>query len=493
MLLVTVFAVAMPGAPSLANGLAACDFNGDGMSELAVGAPFENLGSTVDAGMLTEFAGSVNGPVLDRNWHQDSSGIQGAPDVGDEFGFAVECGNFDGDAYDDVAIGVPIDGANQYGSVAILFGGIGGLTSRDQRIYPDIAGFPAFNQKAFFGANLAAGDFDGDGFDDLAIGQTGADVGGVVNTGSVTVMYGQAGGLAIAGSENLYQSKSGVLGTAQNEDAFGYYVAAGDVNGDGLDDLAIGSTWGNGAGQVNLLFGSANGITVEGDQLWSQDSAGVFGSAEAGDTFGGLIAIADFTGDGFGDLAISAQAEDDGSSEDKGIVHVLRGTSEGATSVASMVMTLESLNINTSDPPFFGAAMDAADINADGFADLVIGSPGYGVDDVRFGGVTVRYGMDGGFETGAQHFTQESAGVFGTGQQDDLFGRVVRLVDLNGDGFQDLAIGVLADNVGSVADAGAVNVLFGTDQGITTADDVRLDQGGSNIESGDAFGIVAPL
>lgn len=104
-------------------------------------------------------------------------------------------------------------------------------------------------------------------------------------------------------------------------------------------------------------------------------------------------------------------------------------------------MTLESLNINTSDPPFFGAAMDAADINADGYADLAIGSPGYGEDDVRFGAVTVRYGMDGGFKSGAQHFTQETPGVFGTGQQDDLFGRVVRLVDLNGDGFQDLAIG----------------------------------------------------
>ncbi len=488
-----VLAMLLPASTTLGNGVADCDFNGDGIGDLAVGAPFEDLSSTANAGMVTEFRGTVGGPVVDRNWHQNSEGVQGAPDVDDWFGYAVECGNFDGDAYQDAAIGVAYDGANLYGSVAILFGGVGGLTNRDQRIYPDLPNFPAFNQEAFFGASMAAGDFDGDGFDDLAIGQLLADVGGVVDAGSVTVMYGGVGGLAIPGSENIYQAKSGVLGAAETNEVFGYYIAAGDTNGDGFDDLAVGSAAEDGAGQVNVLFGSAGGITFVGDQLWSQDSTGVFGSAESGDTFGGLIAIGDFTGDGYGDLAISAQGEDDGFSENEGMVHTLPGSAAGPTSTESVVMTLDSLNVFSSDPSFFGAAMDAADVDGDGFADLAIGAPGFGVDDVPFGAVLVRYGTMSGFESGAQLFTQETPGVFGTGQFHDAFGRVIRFVDLNGDTFLDLTIGVPNDHVGSVPGAGAVNVLFGTSSGITTADDIRLDQGGSNVETGDAFSIVAPL
>jgi len=120
----------------------------------------------------------------------------------------------------------------------------------------------------------------------------------------------------------------GVPGEAAADDAFGASLAAADFgNGSGAD-LAVGvaaDTVDNvpAAGSVNVLYGSAPGLTATGSQLWSQDSTGIIGTAQPGDLFGADVSTGDFDGDGHADLAVGVTYEDLGSSIDAGVANVI--------------------------------------------------------------------------------------------------------------------------------------------------------------------------
>jgi hypothetical protein len=134
---------------------------------------------------------------------------------------------------------------------------------------------------------LAAGDFNGDQRADLAIGAPGEnDFAGVVQ-----VLYGSAARLTATGSQLWSQDSPGIAGAAERGDLFGLALAGADFNGDGRADLAIGAEGENNAsGVVHVLYGSAGGLTASGSQLWSQDSPGIAGTAEARDFFGAALA-----------------------------------------------------------------------------------------------------------------------------------------------------------------------------------------------------------
>jgi hypothetical protein len=141
---------------------------------------------------------------------------------------------------------------------------------------------------------MPGSDFSGDGVDDLAIGLD-EDVGGHEDAGAVNVLAGSAGGLTVAGAQIWHQDSPGVPGAPAFLDGFGSALAAGDFDGDGFDDLAIGVPeedvgGASDAGVVNVLFGSAAGLTAAGSQIWHQDSAGVPGAAENFDRFGNVLA-----------------------------------------------------------------------------------------------------------------------------------------------------------------------------------------------------------
>jgi hypothetical protein len=139
---------------------------------------------------------------------------------------------------------------------------------------------------------MPGSDFDGDGFDDLAIGVFDENVGGVAEAGAVNVLLGSAGGLTAAGSQIWHQNSPGVPGVAESGDQFGYALAAGDFDGDGFDDLAVGMRFeGESAtGAVYVLSGSAGGLIAASRQTWSQVSPGVPGAAENFDRFGSVLA-----------------------------------------------------------------------------------------------------------------------------------------------------------------------------------------------------------
>ena len=157
----------------------------------------------------------------------------------------------------------------------------------------------------------AYGDFNGDGFDDLAVGAPGEDIGDKTDVGAVQVIYGTANGLDAAGNQLWHQNSPDIENSNENGDQFGFALAVGDFNGDGFDDLAVGSPHediGNLAdgGAVNVIYGSPTGLsaTFVKDQLWSQDAPGTKHRSGKTDHYGWAMAVADFNSDGFDDLAV---------------------------------------------------------------------------------------------------------------------------------------------------------------------------------------------
>ncbi|HET9558119.1 MAG TPA: integrin alpha, partial [Actinomycetota bacterium] len=144
-------------------------------------------------------------------------------------------------------------------------------------------------------AEAARIDFNGDGFDDLAVGAPGEAVGSLFSAGAVNVLFGSADGL-VPGADLFFQGSGGVGGTAETGDGFGVAVTQGLFNDDDFFDLAVGvpgEAVGSvaGAGAVNILYGSAGGLT--GGPLFVQDNP------ETNDSFGFSLAAGDFDGDTF--------------------------------------------------------------------------------------------------------------------------------------------------------------------------------------------------
>jgi hypothetical protein len=283
----------------------------------------------------------------------------------------------------------------------------------------------------FFGGALAAGDFDNDGFADLAVGAPLESIGGINAAGAVNVLYGTAAGLTGSGSQTFTQNSPGVGSAAEEDDFFGDALAAGDFDNDGFADLAVGAPLESiggilQAGAVNVLYGTAAGLTGSGSQTFTQNSPGVGSTAELGDRFGSALAAGDFDNDGSADLAIGAPAEAIGSIIVAGAVNVLYGTAAGLTGSGSQTFTQNSPGVGSAAEAFdlFGGALAAGDFDKDGFADLAIGVPGESVGSiVDAGAANVLYGSPTGLTgSGSQTFTQNSPGVGSAAEEDDFFG-----------------------------------------------------------------------
>ena len=475
-----------------------CDFNGDGNDDLAFGASFENIGTIPDAGAVNVIYGSGAGLTAggDQLWHQNTAGIKGRAEASDQFGFALACGDFNGDGQDDLAIGVPredIGAISDAGAVNVIYGSAAGLTAAgDQLWHQDTPGVVGMAESGdFFAISLASGDFNGDGKDDLAIGVPGEGIGAIVVAGANSVLYGSAGGLTAAGDQLWHQDTPGVVGMAESGDLFATSLASGDFDGDGKDDLAIGVPLEDigaivDAGIVNVLYGSAAGLTAAGDQAWHQNSRGVVGRAEAGDLFGDSLASGDFDGDGRDDLAIGVRREDIGTISDAGAVNVLYGTAAGLTASGDQLWHQNTAGIKgrAEAGDLFGDSLASGDFDGDGRDDLAIGASGEGIGTISdAGAVNVLYGSGSGLTAGGdQLWHQNSRGVVGKAEAGDLFGDSLASGDFNGDGNGDLAVGVSGEDIGVIPDACAVNVLYGSAAGFTAAGDQLWHQNTAGIK-----------
>ncbi len=486
------------------------DFDDDGFADLAVGVPGEGVAGAFDAGAVNVIYGTDAGlaATADQFWSQLDSNIQGAAETDDLFGWDLAVGDFDNDDYDDLAIGVPgesVNGNLDAGGVNVIYGSASGLTDVGDQIWnQDGSGVQGVTEVGDqFGTAVEAGDFDGDGFSDLAIGVPGESVNGNEAAGAVNVLYGSAAGLSATGDQIWSQFEPGIEGLEEPGDFFGAALAVGDFDDDGFDDLAIGvpgdSIGGDiNAGGVNVLYGSPAGLAAAGDQFWTQDATGMLDAADPFDEFGAALTTGDFDGDGFVDLAIGIPGETVDGNLDAGAVHILFGSASGLTSAGNQFVNQNTVGIEglAEIDDDFAAALDAADFDQDGFADLVVGVPGDSVDGFSDAGlVQVIRGSSAGLSTvGDQLWNQNADGIADVSENFDRFGAALATGDFDQNGVPDLAIGIPLENFSNAVDGGAVQVLyafvasgFASDfngDGVVDGDDFLIWQSGFGIVSG---------
>lgn len=308
------------------------DFNGDGLGDVASGAPGESAGGAAVAGSVTVLYGTMSGltTVGSQQWRQGGP-VPDTSEALDRFGAALAVGNFDGDGYQDLAIGVPgesVAGVAASGAVTILYGSPTGLRADRAQSFDQRTTASDVGADDRFGAALAAGDFDGDGSDDLAIGAPGESLGGAADAGEVTVLFGSVAGLGTGGAQVLSQGV-GAPGSSDAGDGLGQALDAGDIDGDGIDDLVAGSPGERGgAGRIVVWLGSPGGLGTGASFSQVGPAPGV---DEPGDEMGRAVRVADFDGDGHADVAVGLPGEDVNGREDAGAVVVLMGSSGGLT------------------------------------------------------------------------------------------------------------------------------------------------------------------
>ena len=458
------------------------DFNGDGFDDFAAAS-----GSDTSKTEVTVVYGTAAGPS-----YADNSNI-----IFNDAISALASGDFNGDGIDDLAVGH--DKANLYnnkiqaGKVSIVPGKALGFsceleilslvlrsrncryTNLSTKVY--IQGAP-FTQNSVpqaydhFAQSLAVGDFNGDGISDLAVGAPGDDIpnSAANNAGSVAIAFGSASWLG--NGKLIHQNSSGVNGSSESGDRFGSSLAAGDFDGDGYEDLVVGVPGESieairYAGMVNVLYGTSSGPQASGNQTWHQDSPNIPGGSEVHDRFGSALATGDFNGDTFMDLAIGVVGEDAGG----GAVNIIHGGPSGLSSFRAQMWNQNSPNVpgGVEAGDYFGSSLASGDFNNDGRADLAIGIYREDLDTmVDAGGLIVLYAGSGGLSgTGSQWFDQNTAGIRGVNEANDLFGRSLAAGDFDNDGFSDLAIGVPGENVLSYKNLGGVETILGSTSGLS--------------------------
>jgi hypothetical protein len=478
------------------------DFNGDGNQDVVAGIPGEDVGLAADAGavqiLYAQGARSSAAVVPGELFTQNSPGIANESEAGDRFGASLAWGNFDHDGFDgfhDLAIGVPgesLGAATGTGAVVILYGSPNGLTAtRSQFWHQNVAEIDDATESGdSFGAALAAGRVDGDGFEDLLTG-----VPGESGFGAVSLIRGSPTGLTAANDQLVSQDSDGADGSGEPGDGYGSALASGDFNGDGKFDAVVGvpgEDVGAGiidAGAIQVVPGSATGLQPSADKFFSQDSAGIQDTADEFDRFGGVLTAGRFDTDPtHEDVAIGVPREQQPGQEgfQTGAVHVLYGSPTGVGAARSQYFTQDSPGLDGSDPSEpeeFGSALAAGNFGTISADNLAVGAPGEEVGEaLDAGSVTILKGSDSGLtSTGAQFITQDTPDVADQAEDNDEFGAALGGSDMDDAFSLELVVGAPGETLGSVLFAGAANSLVGGRTALTGSGGQFIHQSTPNV------------
>jgi hypothetical protein len=388
------------------------DVNGDGYDDVIVGAwPYDTGPGANSEGRAFVYHGSASGLGLSTTPDWTVQGDEGYSWFADSVATA---GDVNGDGYDDVIVGAPkYNSPLDEGWAFVYHGSASGLSSTPDWTAEGNQG------SAHFGYSVAtAGDVNGDGYDDIVVGAPYYD-NGQAGEGRAFVYYGSASGLSVTADWTAESD--------QGDAWFGWSVGtAGDVNGDGYDDVVVGAHfYDNGQadeGRAFVYHGSASGLSPTPD--WTAESDQVQA------IFGWSVGTAgDVNGDGYDDVVVGAHLYDNGQA-DEGRAFVYHGSASGLSNLSNKPdWTAESDQANA----LFGNSVGTTgDVNADGYDDVIVGAHSYDNGEAYEGRAFVYYGSASGLSP-TPDWTAES------NQTSASFGWSVGTAgDVNGDGYDDV-------------------------------------------------------
>ncbi|QQR87041.1 MAG: FG-GAP repeat protein [Flavobacteriales bacterium] len=431
------------------------DVNGDGYSDLIVGArTWESaVGENNEGGAFVYYGSAIGIPSTPNVILQTNQ-------TSDNFGSNVACGgDINDDGYSDVLVGAYLAayGSTQEGVVFVYLGGAAGINPvpvhRLER-----------NQSFWhFGRSIAcAGDVNGDGYSDVIIGAP--------DSPNVNSDAGQAfvyfGGFNALGATLNVAPDQTLVGSTLLDGSFGWSVTcAGDVNADGYSDVAVGAYYDNQGGQAQegtvwVFHGSAAGLsTTAAVVLQNNITTGWLGRA--------VSTAGDMNGDGYGDLLVGAPLSEAGEA-DEGLVYLYFGSATGLPSTASMNFQLNNAGANLGE-----SVSTAGDVNGDGYTDMIIGARIYGTS-----------GAAAIFHGGPYAMNLTNSGVRAGGATNAELGwSVAQAGDVNGDGYSDVLVGAPQAENGEVGE-GLVYVHMGSSTGLSMVPALVLEANVANAQFG---------
>lgn len=499
------------------------DVNGDGFDDMIVGAP--NGGDYYEGRSYVVFgsaspSAAINMGTLGAGGFQ-VTGVYGGTEHNDQAGWSVSgAGDINGDGFSDVILGAPdytqspsYYGAVTRGSAYVVFGHTGGFSNIDLGTTPlnGSNGFELIGEDTLDAAGWSvsdAGDVNGDGFKDILVGAQQADAG----AGKAYVIYGKAGGLGA--SVDLADVASGTGGFAiggaaaadqGQQTSNGRFVSgAGDVNGDGFDDLMISARYADGVsvddrGYTYVVFGKAGGLSsfdLGAVTLDGSNGFEIVGAAAADRSGWSVRDAGDVNGDGLRDLVVGAP----GLIGTDGAAYVVFGIDAGVpdeVDLATLTANGGGFVLNGTSGQNLGTIVSSAgDLNGDGYDDIVVNAPTSSEAYVVFGKASGFGALDAATLSGDDGFA--ITGLYGAASSVSSAG------DVNGDGYDDLMVGDSAasktyiifgaasldgstshvTNQGTagadgMAGTGAANVMIGG-----RGDDVLIGNGGADVLRG---------
>jgi hypothetical protein len=439
--------------------MTAGDVNGDGYADIAAGANRYENGELSEGALFVFYGGPGGVPNSRTDPVEEVADIVIEGDMAGLFlgGNRPAAGDVNGDGYSDLLVPAPRYSSTQAGEGAVfIYHGAAEMLAEE----PD-GQFDAQQLGSSLGWTCAsAGDVNGDGRADLVAGAPWYDIGGQF-VGRVRVFHGSSG--------PFLSSPDWIAEGSSASDRIGFWQAsAGDVNGDGFGDLVVGvpnhSNGQSNEGRVDVYHGSGSGLPSEPDWTFESDLV----DAE----FGGQVASAgDVNGDGYGDLIVGAPGYTNGESYE-GRAYLFFGSSHGLSETPGWTFESDFVNAGLG-----GAVAGAGDVNGDGFADIIVGAPGYANGNYEEGAAYGFWGSAAGLPDVPNWFIETNRDHSGYGSS------VAAIGDVNGDGYGDAIVGAPRDS-NPESSEGRAYIYHGSSSGLSTIADRVLERN----QASSAFG-----